>query len=246
MAEPRDAYPETATKGGRDEGGDAEGEAALRAALAEHGEDLAGVVGTTDEIDDLLTTAILVIASADDEEVQHVTESTANLVKAADGLSTDGAADLAAELGDSADDLAVTLDTVLELQRAGHLDDLVTIATAFSESLSPGEVEELATTLEDNGDELVGALDVVLELQREDQLEDLVTLAKTFSAIEADADTVRGLNTVLAAVGEAERESEPVGVLGLFRKLRGRDARAGLGYLVSLLKAQGRRLRNDR
>lgn len=245
MADPRDAYPETATKGGRENGTTAEGEAALRAALAEHSEALAGVVETTDELDDLLTTAILVIASADDEDVQHVTESTANLVKAADGLSTDGTAELATDLGEHADDLSVTLDTVVQLQRQGHLDDLVTIATAFSESLSASEVEELATMLEDNGDELVGALDVVLELQRDDQLEDLVNLAQTFSAIEADADTVRGLNSVLAAVGEAERTSEPVGVLGLVRQLRTRDARAGLGYLVSLLRAQGRRLRND-
>jgi len=246
MAEPRDAYPETATKGGREDGTTAEGEAALRAALAEHGDEIAGVVETTDELDDLLTTAILVIASADDGAVEHVTESTANLVKAADGLSTDGTAELAANLGENADDLSVTVDTVLQLQREGHLDDIVTVATAFSDSLSASEVEELATTLEENGDDLVAALDVVLELHRDDQLADLVTLAETFSGIEADADTVRGLNGVLAAVGEAERESEPVGVLGLFKRLRGRDARAGLGYLVALLRALGRRLRNDR
>jgi len=34
-----------------------------------------------------------------------------------------------------------------------------------------------------------------------------------------------------------------VGVLGLLRGLRSRDARAGMGYLLALLKAQGRRLR---
>ncbi|WP_121823514.1 DUF1641 domain-containing protein [Halostella salina] len=243
MANPSNSYPETATKGGREDKGSAEGEAALRAALAEHGEELAGVVETTDELDDLLTTAILVIASADDEEVQHITDSTANLVRAADGLSTDEAADLAEDLGEDADDLSLTLDTVLELQRAGHLDDLVRLATAFSESLSPEEVEELATTLEENGNDLVGALDVVLKLQREDQLDDLVNLAQAFSALDVDDDTVTGLNNVLAAVGEAERESEPVGIFGFLKQLRTKDARAGLGYLVSLLKAQGRRER---
>ncbi|OYR59887.1 hypothetical protein DJ71_24895 [Halorubrum sp. E3] len=117
------------------------------------------------------------------------------------------------------------------------------IATAFTESLSAAEVEELSTTLEDNGTEIVEALDLVLELQRGGQLEELVDLANTLSALEIDEDTAEGLNNLLAAVGEAQRISERVGVLGLLRELRSRDARDGLGSLVEFLKAQGRGLR---
>ena len=254
MAEPTQSYPDEATNGATaNAGGDGatkddgktrkDGEAALHDALDEHGDDLAAAIERSDEVGDLLETAVLVVASADDEEVEYVTQSTANLVAAADGLSTDGAAALAADLGENADDLADALDTVVTLQREGHLDDLVTIAASFSESLSPAEIEEFATLLEANGAETVEALDVVLDLQREGHLEDLVDLATTLSTLEIDPETARGLNTVLGAVGEAERESEPVGLFGALGELRSRDARSGLGYLVALLKAQGRRLR---
>jgi len=242
MAEPTDAYPEEATKGGNPrENGD--GAVALDETLDEHGGDLAAALDRTDEAADLVETAIIVLASADEDEIEALTESTGNLVEAADGLTTEGAARLATEVGENGDDLRDALQTVLALQRDGHLDDLATIAEAFSESLSPDEVDELATLLEESGAETIEALDLVLELQREGQLEDLVALAGTLSALEIDADTAAGLNTVLASVGEARRESEPVGLIGFVRGLGSRDARAGLGYLLALLRAQGRRLR---
>lgn len=192
MAEPSESYPESATHGSRaDREGDGEGEAALRAALDEHGGDLAAAVQRTDELSELLTTAILVIASADEDELEHVTESTANLVEAADGITTAEAADLAGDVGENAGDLATVLETLLELEREGHL-------------------------------------------------EDLVALSKQLSALEMDDDAIAGANTLLSAVGAAERQSEPVGLLGALRALRGADARAGLGYLVGILKAIGR------
>lgn len=243
MADPSESYPESATLGGDAKRTNGETPESLRVALAEHGEELAAAIETTDELSDILTTAIIVAASADEAELDHVTNSTANLVEAADGLTTDQAAQLASELGENADDLSDALETVLELQRTGNLDDLVSIASAFSESLSADEVEELGTMLEQNGSDLVDALDVVLELHREDQLEDLVALAETLSTLEIDQDTADGLNTVLGAVGEAQRTSEPVSLLGLLRGFGSKDARAGLGYLLSLLKAQGRRVR---
>jgi uncharacterized protein YjgD (DUF1641 family) len=244
MANPRRSYPETATLGDgeRAADGESDGEAALREALATHGDAIAGAVERSDELAELLTTAILVVASADEDDVGHVTASAANLIEAADGLSTDGAAALATDLGEYVDDLSASLDTVLELEREGHLDDLVAVATAVTGSLSAEEVAELSATLEENGTELVEALDLVLELQREDHLEDLIGLAKTLSSLDVDENAARGLNTFLASVGEAERESDPVGLLGMLGGIRSRDARAGLGYLLALLKAQGRRL----
>ncbi len=242
MAEPRDSYPEHATHGGAEAGDDA---TALRAALAEHDEELAAAVEQVDELDDVLTTAILVVASADEDDVEYVTESVANLVRAGDGLSTAEAAVLATAVGENADELAATLETVVALQREGHLDDLETLATAFAGSLSPEEVEELAATLEAHGTDVVEATDVVVELHRSGELAELVELARTLSALDVDDDAVAGLNAVLGAVGEANRTAEPVGLLGLLSGLRGRDARAGLGYLLALLRAQGRRLRGD-
>ncbi|MFD1632787.1 DUF1641 domain-containing protein (plasmid) [Haloplanus ruber] len=242
MAKPTDTYPETATHGATKRETNGEGDAALQESLSAHGETLAEALETTDELQDALTTAILIAASADEEELDHITSSAANLVEAADGLSTDGAAALATDLGNNAEELSPALDSVLDLQREGHLDDLVAIATAFTKSLSPEEVEELSTMLEKNGGELVGALDTVLELQREDHLDGLVSLATTFSTLDVGEDTAQGVNTFLASVGDAQREAEPVGLFGMLRALGGRDARAGLGYLLALLKSQGRRI----
>ncbi len=244
MAEPTDAYPAEATNGARPrEGG--EGEAALREVLDEHGEELAVALERTDEAVDLLETTILMLATADEEEIEHLTDSSSNLIAAAEGVSTAEAAELAADVGENADDLGDALTTVLALQRDGHLDDFVTIATAFSESLSPDDIDRLADTLETDGNEMIEALDVVLELQRDGHLEDLVELASTLSTLEIDAETVQGLNALLGAVGEASRTSKPVGVVGTLRTLRSPDVRAGLGYLLEVLKALGRRLRQS-
>jgi uncharacterized protein YjgD (DUF1641 family) len=255
MADRQPSYPESATQGGGRDGptGDAadgsgdgqagEGVAALRATLDEHGDALAAAVEATDDLDDLLATAMLIVATADEDEVEQLTDSTANLLRAADGVSTAAAADLAETVGEDARDLGTALETVLAFQREGHLDDLVDLAAAFSASLSAAEVEALATTLEENGDDLVDALDVVLELHREDRLADLVELASVLSTLDVDEDTATGLNRLLGALGEAERTAEPASLLGTLRGLRTRDARAGLGYLLALLRAQGRRLR---
>lgn len=240
MARPTDTYPETATHGSSKHRTNGEGDAALEEALSEHGEALAVAVESTDELQDALATAILIAASADEDELDHVTDSAANLVAAADGLTTDGAAALATDLGDNAEELSASLDTVVALQREGHLDDLAAVATAFAESLSAAEVEELSSMLEEDGTEVVEALDMVLELQRGGQLKDLLDLAETLSTLDVDEDAAAGLNALVGAVGEAERDSEPVGFVGFLRGLRSRDARAGLGYLLELLKALGR------
>ncbi|WP_435066590.1 DUF1641 domain-containing protein [Haloplanus sp. C73] len=243
MAEPRDTYPETATHGVRKERSTGEGERALRDAISNHGDALAALVEQTDELETVLTTAILVAASADDPELEHITDSTANLVDAADGISTAETAALAGVVGENADDLSASLETVLRLQREGQLDDLVTLSTAFADSLSADEIDDLAALLETGGTGLVDALEAVIELQQEGHLDELVALAKTASALDIDRASVEAVNDVAGAVGEAQTESEPVGFLGALRQLRSPDARAGLGYFVTVLKAHGRRIR---
>jgi uncharacterized protein YjgD (DUF1641 family) len=189
-------------EGGTDGDGDVDGDTdgagelsdgrrALQEAIDEHGEQLASVLEQTDTVENLLETAILVIASADEEEVEHVTESLVNLVAAGDALTGDQAA-------------------------------------------------ELVEIIEQDGDHVVEALETVLELQRRDQLEDLIELASTLSALEVDDDAAAGLDRLVGAVGDAEREAEPTGPLGLVRGLLGKDAREGLGYLLALLRSLGR------
>ncbi|MDS0280738.1 DUF1641 domain-containing protein [Haloarcula onubensis] len=243
MAKPQQSYPTTATLGDHEDATDREGRAALEQALSEHGDELAALVGSSDELDDVLTTAILVAASADEDEVQYVTDSAANLVEAAEGLSTEGAASLATELGENADELGESLSTLVALQREGHVDDLATVATALTESLSPEEIDELSALLEESGADLVDALDLVLDLQREGDLEALVDTAQTLSALDLDPEAVDGINSLVGAVGDAQRESEPMGLLGAVSALRSADARAGLGYLVTVLRTLGRRVR---
>jgi uncharacterized protein YjgD (DUF1641 family) len=245
MAEPTDSYPETATNRARKNGVDAngDGQAAIRDALETNGKSLAAVINNSDEFENALETAILVIASADQAELDEITDSTANLVAAVDGLSTEGTADLATDLGENADHLSASLETIVTLQQDGHLDDLVALATAFTDSLSPDEIEALSTMLSEHGPELVDAVEAVIELQRDGQLEDLMETATTLSALDIDEQAVAGMNDFLGAVGEAQRDSEPVGVLGTVRQLKSQDLRASLGYLLAVLKALGRRIR---
>lgn len=242
MAKRQESYPEAATNGAQKTAVTDNSEA-LQEALAAHGEELADFVEGVDELDDALTTAILIAASADTAELDHITSSAANLIEAVDSLSTEEATELAAELGDNADDLSASLDLILGLQREGHLEGFVTVATAFGESFSAAEIEKLSTMLEENGTKTVEALDVVLALQQEGHLDDLLELAKTLSVLEIDGDAAEGLNTLLGAVGAAQRGSKPVGLVGLLGQLRNSDVRAGLGYIVTVLKALGRQLR---
>lgn len=239
MAKPQPSYPESATKGGREESTD-EGREALEEALSEHGEELAAAVERTDELDEALTTAVLVLASAGEEEIEDVTGTLAALVRAGDGLATEETADLAADIGENADDLAGLLGTGMRLEREVDLDALVTLAGSASSSLSDEDVQRLADLVEEGGEDVVDTLELAVELQREGDIDQLLETARVLTVLEIDEDTARGLNSLLSAVGEAERESEPVGLLGALRQLRSADGRAGLGYLLSLLRGLGR------
>jgi len=243
MAEPTDSYPETATNQARKNGFDGDGQAAVQNALSENGETLAAIIDSSDDLNNALETAVLVIASADQAELDTITDSTSNLVAAADGLSTNGAAKLATDLGENADELSASLETIVTLQQDGHLDDLAALTTAFTESLSPADIKELSTMLSENGPELVETLGAVLELQQEGQLAALLETATTLSALKIDEAAVAGMNDVLGAVGDARRSSEPTGLRGTLRGLTSRDIRASLGYLLTVLRALGRRLR---
>jgi uncharacterized protein YjgD (DUF1641 family) len=131
MAEPTSSHPDDATLGGASAETES-GERALRETLGKHGDRLAEAVEATDEVDDLLATAILIVASADEAEVANVTESLAALVEAGDGLFTDDTADLAATVGENAADLDDALALLLDLQQSGDLEDLLETARVLA------------------------------------------------------------------------------------------------------------------
>ncbi|WP_435101971.1 DUF1641 domain-containing protein [Halarchaeum sp. P4] len=240
MAKPARSVPDSATN--REPERPEEGREALEAVIEEYGGDVADAAEYTDELESVIETAILVIASADDEEVDYVTESMVTLVKAGDAVSNEGTVALAESFGENSDEFADLLDDVIRMQQEGHLSQFVTLAETLAEPLDEDDAERLATTVGENADEVANMLDSVLELQKSGQLDDLLALAETFSGLDADENTAEGLNTMLGAVGDAQQESEPVGLFGAMRKLSGSDARAGLGYLIAVLKNLGRRI----
>lgn len=193
----------------------------LEAAIAENPEAVAAFVDRLDAVNELLDVLALGTEALDDEMVAELSSTGATLAESADGLATDETARLAAAVGNNGDDLTAALETLVELQRTGTLDELVALADTAS----------LATNAMD--DEMV------------------VSLARTGASlgevadVASDDDTARGLRTLLGAVGDAthDDEIEPLGPLGLLRSLWNGDVRVGLGYGVAVLRNLGRRLR---
>lgn len=185
------------TEGGRNgattEDARSPGEAALRDAIDDHGEEVAAVLERSDEATELLDTVVLMIASAEEEDVEYLANALSSLVRTADGAATEETVALAEYVGENGTDVTETLDKLVALDREGQLDELL-------------------------------------------------ELGETLSGLDLDEESVATLNRLLAAVEDAEDGAEPTGVLGAVRSVRGRDARAGLGFLVSFLRATGRRL----
>ncbi len=160
MADRQHSYPERATNGARKERGTGGGGQAVESAVEKHGETIAAAIEQSDELEDALETTILILASLDDDEVAELTNAASNLVAAGDGLSTDDAAELAGEVGANAGSLSNALETVVELEKAGTLDDI-------GELQREGDLDELLETARtlsalDIDDDAVAGLNVVL------------------------------------------------------------------------------------
>jgi uncharacterized protein YjgD (DUF1641 family) len=189
----------------------------LEAAIAENPEAVAAFVRRLDAVNELLDAVALGTEALEDDMVAELASTAATLAEAGDGLATEETVRLAAVVGESGDDLAAALETLVELQRAGTLDELVGLVDALS---------LLTAALED---------DMVAELARTgSRLGEVADEA-------ADPEAVRGLTRLVRAVGDAEgAEPERVGALGLVRATRDPAVRAGLGYLLALARAVGR------
>ena len=189
----------------------------LEAAIAENPDAVAAFVRRLDAVNELLDVVALGTAALEDDMVAELAGTAATLAEAGDGLATEETVRLASLVGESGDDLASALETLVELQRAGTLDELVGLVDALS---------LLTAALED---------DMVAELARTgSRLGEVADEA-------ADPESVRGLTRLVRAVGDAEAEgSEPVGAVGLLRSTRDPEVKAGLGYLLALARAVGR------
>jgi len=189
----------------------------LEAAIERNPEAVAEFVEHLDAVNELLDVLSLGESALSDEMVRELSATGSTLAESADGLATDETAALAETVGENGDELREALDTLLELQRSGTLDELAELA----------EVGSLATAALD--DEMVASLAGTGAALGE--------VAQTAS----DDDTRDGIETLLESVGEAERDPpEQVGTVGLLRGLRDPDVQYGLGYLLALAGAIGR------
>ncbi|WP_439028138.1 DUF1641 domain-containing protein [Haloarchaeobius sp. DT45] len=189
----------------------------LAEAIEQNPEAVAEFVSRLDAVNELLDVLELGTSAMDDEMVMRLARTGSTLAESADAVATPETVRLAEAVGREGEDLAAAVETISELQRNGTLDDLAALADLLA--LMNGAVD----------DEMV------------------MRLAKTGSSLgaladtAAEPDTVRGLERMLHAVGDASvEESEPVGVIGLAKATRDPEVKEGLGYLLNLAKALGR------
>ena len=189
----------------------------LEAAIERNPEAVAEFVEHLDAVNELLDVLSLGESALDDEMVRELSATGSTLAESADGLATEETAALAETVGENGDELREALDTLLELQRSGTLDELAELAEVGSLATAALD-DEMVTSLAGTG----AALGEVAQTASED-------------------DTRGGIETLLESVGEAERKSpERVGAVGLVRGVRDPDVQYGLGYLLALAGAIGR------
>ena len=188
----------------------------LESYVAENPEEVARLLDRLDVVNELLDVGAIATAAMDDEMVESVTETSANLAMAADGMATEDAVQLGEAVGENAEDVADGLETVARLQRTGTLDDLAQLAELASLGTSAMD-DEMVESITATGGRLAEVADTA-----------------------ADDDVAGGLENLLAAVGEADTdEPNRVGAVGLVKAIRDPEVQAGLGVLVSVAKALG-------
>jgi len=189
----------------------------LEAAIEENPEAVAAFVRRLDAVNEFLDVVALGEGAMTDEMVVELADTGSTLAESADELATDETIELAETTGQNADELSEAMETLVELQRSGTLDELAEIADVVS-LLTAALDDEMVTSLAGTGSALGEVADTA-----------------------ADDETRAGIEALLGSVGEAQRaEPERVGPVGLIRSLFDRDVQYGLGYLLSLARSLGR------
>jgi uncharacterized protein YjgD (DUF1641 family) len=188
----------------------------LVTAVENNPEEVARLIQNAGQVNDLLDASAVATAAIDDGMVQRLAEDGSHLGAAADGAATPELAELGESLGENADSLAEGVETVVELQESGTLDDIAEFADILA-LLSAAMDDEMVTSLTGTGSRLG-------------------ELADTAS----DDEVAAGLESMLHAVGDATSEDpDPVGLMGLVKALRDPEVRAGMGVAIALLRALG-------
>lgn len=124
--------------------GNTPGEVAVRKAIEAHGEDVAAVLEQTEHVQALIDTMILVIATADEDDIEHLTASMSSLIATGDALTTQDTPELAEAVGENPAALANAVETLVRLERNGTLDDLAALGeTAAAIELDTAAVRGL-------------------------------------------------------------------------------------------------------
>jgi uncharacterized protein YjgD (DUF1641 family) len=188
----------------------------LEAAIEENPEAVAEFVDRLDAVNELLDVMALGEEAMTDEMVVELADTGSTLAESADGLATEETVRLAEGVGANGDELADAMETLVELQRSGALDELAELADVLSLA-TDAMTDEMVVSLAGTGSSLGELADTA-----------------------AEPDTRDGLARLLSAVGSAERtEPESTSTLSLVKSLRDDEVKQGMGYVVALAKAIG-------
>jgi uncharacterized protein YjgD (DUF1641 family) len=194
---------------------DAEGE--LTAAIAENPDAVADLVRRLDAVNELLDVLALGEGALTDEMVRNMAGTSSTLAESADAMATDETVDIASTIGTNGAALNDALESLIALQQSGTLDELMELAGVLS-LLTAALDDEMVRSLAATGSSL-GEL----------------------AQSAADENARDGIQTTLAALGEADNEQpERVGPVGLLKASREPEVQHGLGYLVAVARAIGR------
>ncbi|WP_411962761.1 DUF1641 domain-containing protein [Haloferax sp. YSMS24] len=189
---------------------------ALETAVAEHPDEVLAFVERLGLLNELIDATSLATSAMDDEMVTKLAGTSSLLMESADGLATREMSHLAGEVGENAGELESALQKLVRLEQDGTLDELAQAADAIT----------LATSAMD--DEMV------------------MKLAKTGSSLgevadtASDPDTVRAIQTMLRAMGEAGSEPpKRTGTIGMVRQLRDPEVQRGMNFLLALARGIG-------
>ncbi|WP_458208473.1 DUF1641 domain-containing protein [Haladaptatus sp. NG-SE-30] len=201
-----------------------EGRDALEEAIAENPEEVARLMERLGLVNGVLDAAEVGTAALDDRMVAELAGTAGTLAEAADGLATQETVELSESVGENGTELADALETLVRLQESGTLDELAQLADLVS-LLSGALDDEMVATLVGAGSSLGEVADTA-----------------------SDPDTIRGMETLLHAVGDAsdpETPPERVGMVGMLRATRDPEVQTGLGFMLAIAKALGRDVQRE-
>jgi Uncharacterized conserved protein len=194
----------------------------LEAAIAENPEAVADFIERLDAVNELLDVVDLGTSAMTDEMVVELSGTAETLAASADGIATDETVGLAESVGENGGELQEALDTLVDLQRSGTLDELAELGDVVSLGTS-AMTDEMVRSLAGTGSSLGELADTA-----------------------AQDETRDGLTAMLNSVSAAEQaETVAIGPVGLMKAVRDPEIQHGLGYLLAIAKALGQQQSTD-